>query len=100
MAFVWPAGEQLTYSEVRERMNATDDDVVRLLHSLSCAKHKVLLKEPSNRTIGKDDSFRLNVKFTDRMRRVKVGPQGLTFLLLAAGPRIWESDKVLVSGAR
>ena len=66
------AGEQLTYSEVKERLNASDDDVVRLLHSLSCAKHKVLLKEPSNKTINKMDSFRLNTKFTDRMRRVKV----------------------------
>lgn len=53
-------------------MNAGDDDVLRLLHSLSCAKHKVLLKEPAGKTIAKTDSFRLNVKFTDRMRRVKV----------------------------
>lgn len=71
-ANIWPAGEQLTYTEVRERLNATDDDVIRLLHSLSCAKHKVLLKEPLNKVINKSDSFSLNVKFTDRMRRVKV----------------------------
>lgn len=69
---MWPAGEQLTYNEVKERLNAGDDDVLRLLHSLSCAKHKVLLKEPAGKTIAKTDSFRLNVKFTDRMRRVKV----------------------------
>lgn len=65
-------GEQLTYNEVKERLNAGDDDVLRLLHSLSCAKHKVLLKEPAGKTIAKTDSFRLNVKFTDRMRRVKI----------------------------
>ena len=47
--------------------------MLRLLHSLSCAKHKVLLKEPAGKTIAKTDSFRLNAKFTDRMRRVKVG---------------------------
>ncbi|KAK9861186.1 hypothetical protein WJX84_011054 [Apatococcus fuscideae] len=72
LLLLFNSGEQLTYEEVKERLNAGDDDVIRLLHSLSCAKHKVLLKEPANRTINKSDSFKLNVKFTDRMRRVKI----------------------------
>lgn len=53
-------------------LNLTDDDVVRLLHSLSCAKYKILNKEPNTKTISPTDSFEFNSKFTDKMRRIKV----------------------------
>ena len=45
---------------------------MRALHSLSCAKYKVLLKEPAGRTISKSDKFKLNIDFTDKSRRIKV----------------------------
>eukprot|EP00775_Hariotina_reticulata_P008401 gene8401-8585_t len=64
--------EELSYGEVQERLNLQEEDVTRLLHSLSCAKYQILLKEPAGRTISKNDKFRLNVKFTDRMKRIKV----------------------------
>jgi cullin 1 len=54
------------------QLNLPDDDAVRLLHSLSCAKYKILDKEPSNRTISPSDMFVFNHKFTDKMRRIKV----------------------------
>lgn len=54
------------------QLNLSDDDVVRLLHSLSCAKYKILLKEPSTKTISPTDVFEFNSKFTDKMRRIKV----------------------------
>jgi len=66
--------ETLTYAEVKERLNLPDEDVTRLLHSLSCAKYKILLKEPSGKTIAKGDAFRINAKFTDRQRRIKARP--------------------------
>ncbi|KAK9839448.1 hypothetical protein WJX81_002626 [Elliptochloris bilobata] len=66
------ADETLTYADVKERLNLPDEDVMRLLHSLACAKYKVLLKEPNTKTIGKSDSFRMNTKFTDRLRRIKI----------------------------
>nr|GMD74219.1 cullin-1-like [Ipomoea batatas] len=50
----------------------SDDDVVRLLHSLSCAKYKILNKEPSTKTISPTDVFEFNSKFTDKMRRIKI----------------------------
>ena len=56
---------------MKERLNLPDEDVVRLLHSLACAKYKILLKEPNTKTIGKADTFHMNVKFTDRLRRIK-----------------------------
>ena len=56
----------------QERLNLPDDDVGRLLHSLSCAKYKILSKEPAGKNIAKADKFKFNNKFTDRMRRIKV----------------------------
>ncbi|KAI3946159.1 hypothetical protein MKW98_008752 [Papaver atlanticum] len=64
--------DKLSYSEIRAQLNLTDDDVVRLLHSLSCAKYKILTKEPNTKTISKKDSFSWNVEFTDKMRRIKI----------------------------
>lgn len=54
------------------QLNVTQDDLVRLLHSLSCAKYKILNKQPNTKTILPTDIFEFNSKFTDRMRRIKV----------------------------
>lgn len=64
--------EKLTYEEVRERLNLPDEDVTRSLHSLSCAKYKILSKTPDDKTVGPGDVFAFNNKFTDRLRRIKV----------------------------
>lgn len=66
------ASEILSYSEIATQLNLSDDDVIRLLHSLSCAKYKILTKVPSNKTISPTDYFEFNRKFTDKMRRIKV----------------------------
>ncbi|KAJ3702032.1 hypothetical protein LUZ61_005737 [Rhynchospora tenuis] len=66
------ASERLSYSEIMTQLNLTDDDVIRLLHSLSCAKYKILNKEPNTKTISPNDVFSFNSKFTDRMRRIKI----------------------------
>ncbi|KAF9591384.1 hypothetical protein IFM89_004069 [Coptis chinensis] len=64
--------DMLSYSEIREHLNLTDDDITRLLHSLACAKYKILNKVPSARTILPTDVFEFNAEFTDKMRRIKV----------------------------
>ncbi|CAN6676928.1 unnamed protein product [Malus baccata var. baccata] len=64
--------DRLSYSEIMTQLNLTDDDVVRLLHSLSCAKYKILNKEPNTKTISPTDYFEFNAKFTDKMRRIKI----------------------------
>lgn len=66
------SSDRLSYSEIMAQLNLNDDDVVRLLHSLSCAKHKILNKEPNTKTISSTDSFEFNSKFTDKMRRIKI----------------------------
>ncbi|KAL5541814.1 hypothetical protein UlMin_009524 [Ulmus minor] len=66
------SSERLSYSEIMTQLNLSDDDVVRLLHSLSCAKYKILNKEPNSRTVSPTDVFEFNSKFTDKMRRIKI----------------------------
>lgn len=73
MLLLFNAQERLTYNEVKIQLNLTDEDVVRLLHSLSCAKYKILTKEPPNaRSIEPTDVFTFNKQFVDKMRRIKV----------------------------
>ncbi|XP_051128576.1 cullin-1 [Andrographis paniculata] len=66
------SADRLSYQEIMTQLNLSDDDVVRLLHSLSCAKYKILNKEPSSKTITSNDVFEFNSKFTDKMRRIKI----------------------------
>mmetsp|Transcript_8359 Transcript_8359/g.21552 ORF Transcript_8359/g.21552 Transcript_8359/m.21552 type:complete len:763 (+) Transcript_8359:378-2666(+) len=64
--------ETLSFDEAKERLNLPDEDMIRVLHSLSCAKYKLLNKTPAGRTIAKTDTFELNTQFTDKMSRIKV----------------------------
>lgn len=64
--------DKLSYSEIMSQLNLSDDDVIRLLHSLSCAKYKILIKEPNTKSITPNDHFEFNFKFTDKMRRIKI----------------------------
>ncbi|CAJ1975981.1 unnamed protein product [Sphenostylis stenocarpa] len=66
------SSDRLSYSEIMTQLNLSDDDVIRLLHSLSCAKYKILNKEPNTKTISSTDFFEFNSKFTDKMRRIKI----------------------------
>ncbi|KAE8705094.1 Cullin-2 [Hibiscus syriacus] len=64
--------DQLSYLEIMAQLNLTHEDLVRLLHSLSCAKYKILNKQPNTKTISQSDHFEFNSKFTDKMRRIKI----------------------------
>ncbi|KAE8686122.1 Cullin-1 [Hibiscus syriacus] len=66
------SSDRLSYSEIMAQLNLTHDDLVRLLHSLSCAKYKILSKEPNTKTISQSDYFECNSKFTDKLRRIKI----------------------------
>ncbi|KAI4369570.1 hypothetical protein MLD38_017995 [Melastoma candidum] len=65
---------RLSYSEIMTQLNMTEDNVVGLLYSLSCAKHKILIKEPAMKTISPTDYFEFNSKFTDKMASIKIPP--------------------------
>lgn len=64
--------DSLPYSDIRDQLNLSDEDVQRLLHSLSCAKYKILNKMPDNKIVEQADVFTFNKSFTDKMRRIKV----------------------------
>jgi cullin 1 len=64
--------DRLSYSEIKTQLNLADDDLVRLLQSLSCAKYKILIKEPNTKTVTSNDYFEFNSKFADRMRRIRI----------------------------
>ncbi|KAJ0988374.1 hypothetical protein J5N97_006730 [Dioscorea zingiberensis] len=66
------SSNRMSYSEIKDQLGLTDEDVNRVLHSLSCAKYKILNKEPDSKNISETDYFSFNSKFTDRMRRIKV----------------------------
>ncbi len=56
--------------KVVSSLNVPEDIVKRLLHSLSCGKFKVLLKEPAGSKIGSSDRFKVNAALTCPMRKV------------------------------
>ncbi|KAE9460567.1 hypothetical protein C3L33_07583, partial [Rhododendron williamsianum] len=64
--------DRLSYSEIKTQLNLADDDLVRLLQSLSCSKYKILIKEPNTKTVTPNDNFEFNFKFTDKMRRIRI----------------------------
>ena len=63
------SAEKLSFSEIKY---LCDEDVGRLLHSLSCLKHKVLNKEPNTKTVTQSYHFEFNAKFTDKSRKIRV----------------------------
>lgn len=65
--------ERLSYSEIKKQLNMEDDDLIRVLFSLSCAKYKILKKDPDTKSVSQKDYFEFNSDFTDKMRRIKVG---------------------------
>ncbi|KAL0389605.1 UNVERIFIED_CONTAM: Cullin-1 [Sesamum calycinum] len=64
--------DRLSYSEITTQLNLGDDDLFRLLQSLSCAKYKILNKEPNTKSVSTNDYFEFNSKFTDKMRRIRI----------------------------
>ncbi|GJX46542.1 putative reverse transcriptase domain-containing protein [Tanacetum coccineum] len=45
-----PNRGRLSSEDIKTQLNLSDDDVVRILHTLSCAKYKILIKEPDTNT--------------------------------------------------
>ncbi|KAL9253635.1 Cullin-1-like protein [Drosera capensis] len=66
------SSDRWSYADIVQHSNLSDEDIVRILHSLSCAKYKILDKEPATKTISPTNVFEFNHKFTDKMRRIKI----------------------------
>ncbi|KAM0042793.1 putative cullin protein, neddylation [Helianthus debilis subsp. tardiflorus] len=92
------SSDRLSYQEIMSQLNLSDDDVIRVLHSLSCAKYQILIKEPTTKTICPTDIFEFNSKFTDKMRKIKViedVDKDRRYAIDASIVRIMKSRKVL-----
>lgn len=64
---------EFTFEEVRELSGLDDTEALkRVLHSLSCAKFKILLKTPDSRTVLVTDSFRSNKDFKNQLKKFRV----------------------------
>ncbi|XP_062016341.1 cullin-1-like [Rosa rugosa] len=72
LLLLFNTSEKLSFSEILTQLNLPKDDVHRTLHSFSCAKYKILLKEPNTKTISPSDTFMFNSKFTDTMRKIRI----------------------------
>ncbi|KAI3437587.1 hypothetical protein D9Q98_000040 [Chlorella vulgaris] len=64
--------ELMSYGDLKELTKLPDEDLTRCLASLTLSKYKLLAKEGGGKGISPSDSFRINAKFTDRMRRIRV----------------------------
>lgn len=72
MLMLFNSADRLGYSEIKSQLGMTDDEVTRLLHSLSRARYKILNKEPNSQRISRMDYFEFNSEFTEAMKRIKV----------------------------
>jgi cullin 1 len=64
--------EYIKFPELVERLNVDEDICKRILHSLCCAKHRVLTKEPMSKKIDKTDKFKVNESFSSNLRKVRI----------------------------
>ncbi|MCD7470105.1 hypothetical protein HAX54_009686 [Datura stramonium] len=66
------ASDKWSHSDIKSQLNLADDDLVRVLASVSYAKYKILNKESNGKTVSSTDHFEFNSQFTDKMRRIRV----------------------------
>ncbi|TDZ49828.1 Cullin-3 [Colletotrichum trifolii] len=65
-------GQELSLEEVQAKTNIPNQDLARVLTSLSIVpKARVLLKEPANKTIKPGDKFKFNSSFVSKTVRIK-----------------------------
>jgi len=108
VAFNDVGNSEVNLEQVKEMLNLDVEVVKRLLHSLSCAKHKVLVKNPAGRTIKDTDVFAVNRKFVVNTKRFRIPMASLeeshnpkrveedrSFAIDAAVVRIMKARKVL-----
>jgi cullin 1 len=65
-------GVTLNFEELGQRLNLEESILKPLMHSLSCAKYKVITKTPASNKINTTDSFTANPKFTCNMRKIRI----------------------------
>mmetsp|Transcript_16886 Transcript_16886/g.32946 ORF Transcript_16886/g.32946 Transcript_16886/m.32946 type:complete len:759 (+) Transcript_16886:693-2969(+) len=67
-----PEGEYVVFTDFVTYLNVEEEVAKRILHSLSCAKHRVLEKDPMSKSIARTDKFRFNSNFSSPMRKLRL----------------------------
>ncbi|KAI9887239.1 MAG: Cullin-4A [Watsoniomyces obsoletus] len=65
-------GETLGYKQIQASTGLPDNELIRTLQALACAKYRILNKTPRGRDVNETDSFSVNTNFTDPKYRIKV----------------------------
>jgi cullin 1 len=65
-------GGTVSFDDLLQRLNLDESMLKPLMHSLSCGKHKVILKLPPGNKINTTDKFVANAKFTSNMRKIRI----------------------------
>ena len=65
-------GETLSFEDLAQRLNLEEAILKPLMHSLSCGKHKVIVKQPASNKINTTDKFTANAKFSSNMRKIRI----------------------------
>ncbi|KAM3400921.1 hypothetical protein ACQJBY_000996 [Aegilops geniculata] len=99
LLLLFNGADKLSYSEIVTQLNLSDDDVVRLLHSLSCAKYKILTKEPIDEKkkvvedVDKDRRYAIDASIVRIMKSRKVlGHQTLVMECVEQLGRMFKPD--------
>ncbi|GBG26681.1 Cullin-1 [Hondaea fermentalgiana] len=67
-----PEDEYISFQDMVTRLNVEEEVAKRILHSLSCAKHRVIEKEPKSKGISRTDKFKFNSSFQSPMRKLRL----------------------------
>ena len=66
-------GATLSFEDLAQRLNLEASILKPLMHSLSCGKHKVIVKQPAaSNKISTTDKFKANAKFSSNMRKIRI----------------------------
>jgi len=68
----------ISFENARQRMDMDETTAKRVLHSLSCGKHRLLKKSGKSNSISTTDEFETNPAFKCRQRAFKIPFSGLT----------------------
>lgn len=79
-------GHTLTFRQLSQRLNLEDGILVPLMHSLSCGKHVLIVKNPANATINATDSFCANSDFSANTVKIRIPMSSLHSKPLTSSP--------------
>jgi len=60
------------FESIREALGVEEEVLKRILHSLSCGKYQLIVKEPASKVVSLTDTFTVNDAFNCPLRKIRV----------------------------